>query len=116
MSTPTTVALGADGKPVPKDVPADFDKEQADAKAAQLTPEEVAEFRALRQAKKDEDERVAREAAEAALLLQPDTHHVHLADGSVVDGSSIATHYDLGDGPLPVAGSFLKREFVNLFG
>src|ERR1017187_7398869 len=111
MSTPTTVALGADGKPVPKDVPADFDKEQADAKAAQLTPEEVAEFRALRQAKKDEDERVA---AEAALRLQPDPHHVPLADGSVVDGSSIATHYDLGDGPLPVAGSFLKREFVNL--
>jgi hypothetical protein len=116
MSTPTPVALDKDNKPVEKAVPADFAKEQEAALSAQLTPEEVAEFRALRQAKKDEDERVAREAAEAALLLQPDTHHVHLGDGSVVDGSSIATHYDLGDGPLPVAGTFLKREFVKLFG
>jgi hypothetical protein len=116
MSTPATIALDKDGKPVPKDVPADFAKDQEDAQSAQLTPEEVAEFRALRKAKKDEDERVAAEAAEAAARLQPDTHHVHLADGTVVDGSSIATHVDNGDGPLPVAGTFLKREFVNLFG
>jgi hypothetical protein len=112
MSTPTTVALDKDGKPVEKAVPADFAKEQEEAKAAQLTPEEVAEFRALRQAKKDADAKALADAEEAAARLQPATHFVHLADGQVIEGSSIATHVDLGRGPLPVTGTFLKPEFV----
>lgn len=84
------------------EVPADFAKAQEDAMATQLTAEEVAEFRALRAEKKARDEQAAQEAAEAAARLTQPTHFVHLADGTVVDGHAIATHYDTGDGVVPV--------------
>ena len=98
--------------PAPE-VPFDV-QEAAVAAQAQLTPEEVAEFRQLRADRKAADEAAAKAAEEAAARLQPDTHHVHLGDGRVVTGSSIATHYDDGDGPVPVAGAYLRREFVSL--
>src|ERR1700685_452546 len=103
MSTPT-FALGEDGQPVEQPVPADFAAAQEAAAAAQLTPEEIAEFRALRQAKKDADAQALKDAEEAAARLQPATHHVHLADGRVVEGGAIQTHVDDGDGPVAVAG------------
>jgi|ERR1017187_539010 hypothetical protein len=109
---PVPFALGADGKPVAQEVPADFAAQQEAAASAQLTPEEVAEFRALRQAKKDADAQALADAEAAAAKLQPFTHFVHLADGQIVDGSTIATHVDNGHGPLPVTGTFLKPEFV----
>ena len=101
-------------------MPEDFDAEAAkreleqlrEQQAGQLTAEEVAEFRALRQEKKDRDAEAARLAEEEAAKRQPDRHHVHLADGSVVDGSSIETHVDYGDGPVPVIGAWPKAEFV----
>lgn len=99
----------------PPEVPADFAKAKEDALATQLTAEEIAEFRALRAEKKANDERVAREAAEAAARLSPPTHTVLLADGSQVDGSTIATHYATEGGELvPVAGAWLKPEFATL--
>jgi hypothetical protein len=99
----------------PAKVPADFEQAKVERESAQLTPEEVAEFRALRAAQKDRDAAAAKEAAEAAARLQPLTHHVHLADGSRVDGSTIETHYATEHGQmLPVAGAWLKPEFANL--
>lgn len=97
-------------------VPADFEAAAVnrDLSSAQLSPEEVAEFRALRAEKKAHDERVAKEAEEAAANLQPLRHHVHLADGSIVDGSSIESHVDNGDGPVQVIGAYLKAEFASL--
>jgi len=112
MSEP--FALGPDGEPVQTPVPADFAAAQEAAQSAQLTAEEVAEFRALRAAKKAADAQALQDAEEAAARLQPATHFVHLADGSVGEGSSIATHVDNGGGPLPVTGTFLKPEFVTL--
>jgi hypothetical protein len=99
----------------PEKVPADFAKAQEDAYADRLTPDEIAEFRALRAEKKARDEAAAKEAAEAAAKLSAPTHTVLLADGSRVDGSTIATHYATEAGELvPVAGAFLKPEFVTL--
>lgn len=99
----------------PAEVPADFAKAREDLLAGQLTAEEIAEFRALRAEKKANDARVAAEAAEAAARLSPPTHFVHLADGSVVDGSPIATHWATEAGQLlTVAGAHLKPEFVSL--
>lgn len=112
MSTATPFALGEAGTPVEQEVPADFAAQQEAAQSAQLTPEEVAEFRALRQAKKDADAKALADAEEAAARLQPHTHLVHLADGQIVEGSTIATHVDNGDGPLPVTGTYLKPKFV----
>lgn len=83
-----------------------------DTSAGQLTAEEVAEFRALRESKRAADEKALADAEAAALKLQPATHFVHLADGSVTEGSTIATHVDNGDGPLPVTGTFLKPAYV----
>jgi hypothetical protein len=105
-------ALGPDGQPFPTEVPADFAAQQAAALAAQLTPEEIAEFRALRDAQKLRDQQAADEAAAAAARLQPATHFVHLADGSVTEGSPIETHVDTGHGIYPVTGAFPKPEFV----
>lgn len=93
----------------PAEVPADFEKAAVDreASALQLTAEEIAEFRQLRAEKKAHDEEVAAEAAAAAARLSPPSHHVHLADGSVVEGSTIATHYATEAGQLiPVAGAY----------
>jgi hypothetical protein len=99
----------------PETVPEDFDaeamkRELAELRAkqsGQLTAEEVAEFRQLRADKKAADEKAAADAAAAAALLQPDTHHVHLSDGSVVDGSTIETHYTDAAGMVyTVAGAY----------
>ena len=105
---PTTYGLGPDGVPVPMPVPAEFAPHVPDA----LTAEEIAEFRALRAAQKLRDQEAADEAATAAARLQPATHFVHLADGTIGEGSSIETHVDNGHGPMPVTGAFLKPEFV----
>ena len=110
--TPQVFGLDTDGKPVEKPVPADFAAEQEQAASAQLTAEEIAEFRALRKAKKDADAQALADAEAAAAKLQPHTHFVHLADGQIVEGSSLATHVDTGAGPLPVTGTWLKPEFV----
>jgi hypothetical protein len=104
----------------PATVPADFDAEAAQRElaalraqqASQLSPEEIAEFRQLREEKKANDARVAAEAEAAAATLQPSRHHVHLADGHVVDGSTIETHVDYGDGLVHVAAAYPKSEFV----
>ena len=109
---PTTYGLGPDGVPVPMPVPAEFTPYGPDA----LTPDEIAEFRALRAAQKQRDLEAATEAAAAAARLQPNTHFVHLAGGSVVEGSTIETHVDNGNGIYPVAGAFLKPEYVTLPG
>jgi hypothetical protein len=81
----------------------------ADASATQLTAEEIAEFRQLRREKRERDEDAAKEAAAAAARLTPPTHWVHLADGSVIDGHQIATHYDEGGRVTPVAAVFEKE-------
>jgi len=113
---PTTYGLGPDGVPVPMPVPAEFAPHVPDA----LTPDEIAEFRALRAAQKLRDAEAAAEAAAAAARLQPATHFVHLADGTVIDGSPIETHVDMGtDGKsrlFTVAGAFIKSEFISLPG
>jgi hypothetical protein len=99
----------------PPVVPADFAQAKEDALADQLTREEIAEFRALRAEKKARDEAAAQEAAAAAARLSAPTHHVLLADGTRVDGSTIATHYATESGDLiPVAGAYLRPEFVSL--
>jgi hypothetical protein len=99
----------------PPVVPADFGQAKEDALADQLTREEIAEFRALRAEKKARDEAAAKEAADAAAKLSAPTHTVVLADGQKVDGSTIATHWAAEDGDLiPVAGAYLKPEFVSL--
>jgi hypothetical protein len=102
-------SLNPAGVPVQTGVPADFAAAQEAAVVAsnQLTAEEIAEFRALRAEKKARDEEAAREAAEAAARLQAPTHHVHLADGSRLEGFSIATHYATEDGRVvPVTGVY----------
>ena len=92
----------------PAVVPADFAAARDQAYETQLTPEEIAEFRALRADKKARDEAAAAAAAEAAAKLSPPTHHVHLANCDIIDGSTIETHYATGDGDLiPVAGAYL---------
>jgi hypothetical protein len=97
----------------PDRVPADFEQERAQAFADMLTPEEVAEFRALRAEKKARDEQAAEDAAEAAAKLTPPTHHVHLADGSQVEGSTIESHWATADGRLvPVMSAYPKAEYV----
>lgn len=99
----------------PATVPADFAAAQEQALANQLTAEEIAEFRALRAEKKARDQAAADEAAAAAARLSPPTHHVHLADGSVIEGSAIETHFAPESGGLvPVAGAYPKAEFVTL--
>jgi hypothetical protein len=109
---PETFGLNAAGVPVPMPVPADFAAEHERQMAFQLTPEEIAEFRALRADAKKRAQEAADEAAAAAARLQPATHFVHLADGSIGEGSPIETHVDTGHGIYPVAGAFLKPEFV----
>lgn len=86
------------------------------ALAQQLTAEEVAELRELREMRRTQTERALKEAAEAAARLTPPTHYVHLADGSVVEGSQLATHHTVGDGTghpsgdriVKIVGSFLR--------
>jgi hypothetical protein len=125
MSTPDPFAQPAPATyqfppGTPEQVPADFGEsavqrelEQLRAQAAAgLSPEEVAEFRQLREEKKAADAKAAAEAEAAAASRQPDRHHVHLADGSVVDGSTIETHVDYGNGPVHVIGAFPKAEYV----
>lgn len=100
----TPYGANNDGTPV---VPADFAVAEETQAANQLTAEEVAEFRALRADKKANDERVAAEVAASAANLAAPTHHVHLADGSVVQGSTIATHYAHENGrTVPVSGVY----------
>jgi hypothetical protein len=102
----------------PATVPADFAAAQAAAQDAvladRLTPEEIAEFRALRAEKKKRDQEAAEEAAAAAARLSPPTHHVHLADGRVIEGSPIETHYAEDGGLVAVAGAYAKPEYVTL--
>lgn len=89
-------------------VPEDFAASQENSNANALTAEEVAEFRALRDDKKARDEKAAQAVADAAAELSPPTHYVHLADGSVVQGSSIASHYATASGRLmPVAAVYV---------
>jgi hypothetical protein len=118
MSTPDPFTPATYNFPpgTPETVPADFGEAavQREASASQLTAEEIAEFRALRDEKKARDAAAAEAAAEAAAKRQPDRHHVHLADGSVVDGSTIETHYATEAGGLvPVSGAYPKSEFVS---
>jgi hypothetical protein len=96
-------ALGPDGQPVPFDTQAGFEAQADQPPAGGLTAEEIAEFRALRAAKKEADAKALAEAEAAAARLQEPTHHVLLAGGEWVKGSTIATHYDNGDGLIPVA-------------
>lgn len=99
----------------PPEVPADFAAAREAALAGQLTPAEIAEFRALQADKKARDKAAADEAAAAAARLSPPSHHVHLADGQVIDGSAIETHYAPEAGGLvAVAGAYPKPEFVTL--
>lgn len=99
----------------PAVVPPDFEAAKAAQLENQLTAEEIAEFRALRAEKKARDQAAADEAAAAAARLSPPTHHVHLADGTITDGSTIATHWATEDGALvPVTGSYPKAGFVTL--
>lgn len=99
----------------PATVPADFEEAKVAALADQLTAEEIAEFRALRAEKKKRDQEAADEAAAAAARLWPPTHHVHLADGTVIEGSTIETHHATEDGVLiPVIGAYAKPEYVTL--
>lgn len=99
----------------PAEVPPDFEAAKAAAFETQLTAEEIAEFRALRAEKKARDQAAADEAAAAAARLSPPTHHVHLADGTVTEGSTIATHWaPEGGGLLTVTGAYPKSEFVTL--
>lgn len=97
----------------PPEVPADFAAAQEQQLATQLTAEEIAEFRALRAEKKARDKAAAEEAAAAAARLSAPTHHVHLANGQIVDGSAIATHYATEDGKVhAIAGAFPMSEFA----
>jgi hypothetical protein len=104
----------------PDKVPDDFDAEAAKreleelraSQAGQLTAEEVAEFRALREEKKTRDAEAARLAEEEAAKRQPNRHHVHLADGTIGEGSTIETHVDNGDGPVHVTGAYPMAEYV----
>jgi hypothetical protein len=99
----------------PAQVPADFGAAQEQQLATQLTAEEIAEFRALRAEKKARDLAAAEEAKAAAARLSPPTHHVHLAGGQVVDGSSIETHWAGEDGTVhAVAGAYPMAEFATL--
>lgn len=99
----------------PAEVPADFGAAKEEQLAGQLTAEEVAEFRELRAAKKRKDAAVAAEAEAAAARLSPPTHHVHLADGRVIEGSTIATHWQGEDDELTaVAAVYPKSEFASL--
>jgi len=102
-------SLSEAGVPVQTGVPDDFAAahEAAVVNSGQLTAEEIAEFRALRAEKKERDRLAAEEAAAAAARLQAPTHHVHLADGTILQGSSIATHYALEDGRVvAVSGAY----------
>jgi hypothetical protein len=98
----------------PREVPADFAAAQEAQLADRLTAEEIAEFRALRAEKKKRDQEAADEAAAAAARLSAPTHHVHLADGRVIDGSQIATHYHGDDGLVAVAGAHPMTAHITL--
>jgi hypothetical protein len=99
----------------PAEVPADFAAARDAQLATQLSAEEIAEFRQLRDEKKKRDAAAAEEAAAAAARLSAPTHDVHLSTGDVVDGSTIATHYATEAGALiPVTGTYLKPELVTL--
>lgn len=77
----------------PEDAPA-----AAAAPVPEFTTEDWAELRMLRRERADREARDAADAAEAAARLSKPTHHVHLADGQVVEGSQIGTHHTFGDG------------------
>lgn len=74
-----------------------------------VTAEDLADLRALRQERSERLARQAADAAEAAARLTPPTHHVHLADGSVVPGSQIGTHHTAGDGTGNPRGDSVVR-------
>jgi hypothetical protein len=99
----------------PPVVPADFAAAREAALETQLTREEIAEFRALQAEKKERDRLAREEAAAAAARLAPAMHHVHLADGTVLEGSTIESHYAPAHGGLvPVTGAYLKAEYLTL--
>jgi hypothetical protein len=89
-------------------VPDDFEEAKVQRETAGLTAEEVAEFRQLRKERKERDEAEQKAAEEAAAALQAPTHVVHLANGDVVEGSNIASHYDIDGALVPVAGAYVK--------
>jgi hypothetical protein len=105
---PTPAYAQGPAGPVEFDTRRGFEEQAAATQASQalnlppgqLTPDEIAEFRALRAEKRLRDEEAAREAEAAAARLQEPTHAVLLAGGEWVKGSSIATHYDNGHGFL----------------
>jgi hypothetical protein len=99
----------------PREVPADFEAAREAQLADQLSPEEIAEFRALRAEKKARDKAAAEEAAAAAARLSAPSHHVHLADGRVIEGSQIATHYaEDGGGLVAVASAHPMAASITL--
>jgi hypothetical protein len=64
----------------------------------EFTADDMAELRRLREERTTRAARDAADAAEAAARLSPPSHHVHLADGQVVEGSQLGTHHTYGDG------------------
>lgn len=54
----------------------------------QLSPEEIAEYRALR-----ESQRRAQEEYDAANTPPAPTHYLHLANGEVIESAGTMTHY-----------------------
>lgn len=58
-----------------------------------LTAEEVAEFRALRQADTDRKNAAQAEADRIEREKPPVSHYLHLANGDVVESAGTMTHY-----------------------
>lgn len=88
----------------------------APAPSYAIPPELLAELEALREDRRKREAREAADAAEQAARMSAPSHHVHLADGSVIEGSQIGTHHTTGDGSghhrgdhvLAVVGAYLK--------
>lgn len=82
---------------------------QPTAAAPVFTAEDWAELRTLRHERAQREAREALDAAEAAARLSPPSHHVHLADGAVVEGSQLGTHHSYGDGTGSARGDRIVR-------
>lgn len=63
-----------------------------------VTAEDLAELREMRAERAERAAREEAERAEAEARLTPPTHHVHLSDGQVVEGSQLGTVHTFGDG------------------
>ena len=95
------------------------DKAAADAQLATslgMTREDLEELRQLRHERAQREAREAKDRAEQEARLTPPSHYVHLADGSVFEGSHLGTHHSFGDGTghprgdrmVPVAAVYPK--------